>query len=205
MKRFVLLLISVLVLLCSCENSDSIEGTYTATDDGRSLAIILDDGYCLIDVLDEQDGKVAATAAGGKYTLEKDELTIEILEGMLKGERFSFLYNENRGTLADSGNKTVYEKQKVKNQMPDGVYAYDIGSENCVLTIDGDYCSIFAHSINANGEEATAEEEGTVKVSGNTVELELADKNYKFIYASNANVLMDTVDGRVYKQSITEE
>lgn len=205
MKRFVLLLISVLVLLCGCENSDSIEGTYTASDDGRSLAIILDDGYCLIDVLDEQDGKVACAAVGGKYTLEKDDVTIEISEGELKGERFSFLYNENRGTLTDSGYKTVYEKQSIKNQMPDGVYTYEKESESYVLTIDGKYCSVFAHSVNENGEEATAEEEGTVNVNGNTVELELADKNYKFIYASNANVLMDTSDGRIYKQSIMED
>ena len=97
------------------------------------------------------------------------------------------------------------EKQTVKDEVPDGMYAYKKDSESYVLTIDGESCTLEVHSVNKNGEEADAVETGKVDVSGNTVEIKMDDKNYKFIYAAEANVLMDTSDGRMYEETETED
>lgn len=205
MKRFSVLLLAVLLILCSCGTADGPEGTYAASDGDTSLSVILADGFCLIDAANEQDGKTASAAVGGKYTLDKDTVVIEITDGELKGQRFEFLYNESKGLLTNTSDNTVYEKQTVKDEVPDGVYAYKKDSESYILTIDGESCTLEAHSVNKNGEEANAAETGNVNVSGNTVEIKIDNKNYKFIYAAGANVLMDTSDGRMYEETETEE
>lgn len=205
MKRFSVLLFAVILILCSCGTADGPEGTYAASDGDTSLSVIMDDGYCLIDAANEQNGKTASAAVGGKYTLDNDTVVIEITEGELKGQRFEFLYNESKGSLTNTSDNTVYEKQTVKDEVPDGMYAYKKDSESYVLTIDGESCTLEVHSVNKNGEEADAVETGKVDVSGNTVEIKMDDKNYKFIYAAEANVLMDTSDGRMYEETETED
>lgn len=205
MKRFSVLLFALVFILCSCGASDGPEGTYAASDGDTSLSVILNDGYCLIDAANEQDGKTASAAVGGKYTLDNDTVVIEITEGELKGQRFEFLYNESKGSLTNTSDNTVYEKQTIKNEIPDGIYAYKKDSESYILTIDGGNCTLEAHSVNKNGEEANAAETGKVSISGNTVEIRMDNKNYKFIYAAGANVLMDTSDGRMYEETEPED
>ena len=205
MKKLFVLLFAVILILCSCGNEDDLEGTYTASDEDTNLTVVLDDGYCLIDAKNEQDGKTASAAVGGKYTLDKDTVVIEITNGELKGQRFEFLYNESKGLLTNISDNTVYKKQMVKDGVPDGIYAYKKDTESYILTIDGKNCTLEVHSVNEDGKEANAVETGRVSIHGNTVEMKMDNKNYKFIYAAGANVLMDTSDGRMYEETEMED
>lgn len=194
----------MLMFLCAC-GTDVVDGTYFTDADNRNLTVILDNGYCLIDVADEHDGKTAYAVIGGEYTYENGRVIIESSDESFEGERFEFLYSKSGEDLTNTSDGTVYRKIDSDDVNPDGVYEYADGTENYVLTIDGDSCELKAYSVNKNGESANAEEHGKVSVSGNTVEIKMDNKNYRFIYADGANVLMDTSDGRMYKETTGDD
>ena len=206
MKKIIPLIIC-LMLLCSCHSNYDIDGTYASEGGNNNFTLVINNGFCMIDVLSKNEsGGTASAVFNGKVSKDSDMIVITIdKEKGVAGNKFEFFYNDNQETLTNTSDKQVLKKTKVENVNPDGEYTAESGNKSFDLLIDGKNCSLDVISKNESGQSATVSSTGSVSIDGNVVTLHIDNKNikndnYKFIYSTNSGSIMNTADGTIFEK-----
>ncbi len=205
MKRVLAVIFICSVLLCSCGKEKTPEGTYVAYDGVNSFCVVLNNGYCMIDVFSETRSEgVANTYVCGEYTVENDRVVVSIDKTKgIDGENFEFEFDGK--TLVNIADGKVYERRNVKDVTADGEYSAEYKDMSFNLGIVGDDCSLDVFTVNDDGQTGVAAGNGSVNIDGNILTIDLegeADENqqYRFIYSSASGILLDTSDGKIFER-----